>query len=252
MPPNTSTTGSQSGRRPARHKAPGSLKRARVRAMLLACTAPRSVAVASAAGGLLAASAVVGGAMLEPDVDPAAATSDQAGSSDPASVPVTLTYDRSTDAVTRSGERAQLLVENPSVADPSLAELKTQALEDDAGGQARHDGRTVVRSDMLATSDADPQDIALAMLPDYGWSESEFGCLVELWTRESGWDPYADNPTSSAYGIPQSLPGEKMATAGPDWATNPATQIEWGLGYIRDSYGTPCAANSFQLGNNWY
>lgn len=60
------------------------------------------------------------------------------------------------------------------------------------------------------------------------------------------------NPTSSAYGIPQALPGEKMASAGADWATNPATQIEWGLGYIRDSYGSPCAANSFKLGNGWY
>jgi len=62
----------------------------------------------------------------------------------------------------------------------------------------------------------------------------------------------ADNPTSSAYGIPQALPGAKMASAGADWATNPETQIRWGLGYIRDSYGSPCGANDFKLGHGWY
>ena len=90
------------------------------------------------------------------------------------------------------------------------------------------------------------------MLPAYGWSQAEFTCLDALWIGESGWLWNADNPTSSAYGIPQSLPGEKMATAGADWLTNPATQIEWGLGYIRDVYGTPCAANAFKMANNWY
>ena len=67
-----------------------------------------------------------------------------------------------------------------------------------------------------------------------------------------GWRVDADNPTSSAYGIPQALPGEKMASAGADWATNPETQIRWGLGYIADRYGSPCSANAFKLANNWY
>ncbi|MEJ7756439.1 MAG: hypothetical protein WKF83_09075 [Nocardioidaceae bacterium] len=99
---------------------------------------------------------------------------------------------------------------------------------------------------------SDPQGIARAMLADYGWSESEFSCLDALWVGESNWQVDADNPTSSAYGIPQALPGEKMASAGADWLTNPATQIEWGLGYIQASYGTPCSANSFKLSNGWY
>ena len=94
----------------------------------------------------------------------------------------------------------------------------------------------------LATSDSDPKDIAMAMLPQYGWDSSQFGCLDDLWYGESGWDPYAENPYSGAYGIPQALPGSKMAAAGPDWETNPATQIEWGLGYIQDRYGSPCSA----------
>ena len=70
--------------------------------------------------------------------------------------------------------------------------------------------------------------------------------------RESGWNPFADNPTSSAYGIPQALPGSKMASAGADWATNPVTQIRWGLGYIRDRYGSPCGAWAHSEANGWY
>jgi len=81
--------------------------------------------------------------------------------------------------------------------------------------------------------------IARALLPQFGFSSSEFTCLDELYTRESGWDVHADNPTSDAYGIPQALPGSKMASAGSDWMNDAATQIRWGLEYIRGSYGTP-------------
>ena len=70
--------------------------------------------------------------------------------------------------------------------------------------------------------------------------------------RESMWDQYADNPTSSAYGIPQALPGKRMASEGTDWATNPATQIKWGLKYVKERYGTPCKAWSFKRANGWY
>ena len=97
-----------------------------------------------------------------------------------------------------------------------------------------------------------PREIAMAMLPAYGWDSSQFVCLDQLWIGESNWDHTATNPTSGAYGIPQALPAGKMATAGPDWRTNPATQIEWGLKYIWLSYGTPCSANEFKLANGWY
>jgi hypothetical protein len=96
------------------------------------------------------------------------------------------------------------------------------------------------------------QAIACAMLPDYGFDIGEMPPLVELWNHESGWNEYAENPSSGAYGIPQALPGSKMATCGDDWATNPATQICWGLGYIKDRYGTPTAAYDFWLANGWY
>lgn len=101
-------------------------------------------------------------------------------------------------------------------------------------------------------ADSDPRDIARALLGDYGFGEDQFGCLDSLYVRESGWDVYADNPTSSAYGIPQALPGNKMASAGADWETNPVTQIRWGLGYIADRYGSPCGAWGHSQANGWY
>ncbi|CAL9534286.1 hypothetical protein SUDANB67_04103 [Nocardiopsis dassonvillei] len=87
----------------------------------------------------------------------------------------------------------------------------------------------------------DPKGIALQMVTDQGWAASEFhDCLEPLWQKESNWNPSAQNPSSGAYGIPQSLPGDKMATHGDDWQTNPATQIAWGIDYIKGRYGTPC------------
>lgn len=100
---------------------------------------------------------------------------------------------------------------------------------------------------------AGAQESARAMAAEvYGWGDGEFSCLVSLWERESGWSYAAYNPSSGATGIPQALPGEKMAASGPDWQSNPATQIAWGLAYIAGSYGSPCAAWSHSESNNWY
>ena len=107
-------------------------------------------------------------------------------------------------------------------------------------------------TDRVELSQGDPRDIARALLPQFGFSSDQFGCLDSLWMRESGWNPAAHNPSSGAHGIPQSLPGSKMASAGADWATNPATQIEWGLGYIRDRYGSPCGAWAHSESHGWY
>jgi murein DD-endopeptidase MepM/ murein hydrolase activator NlpD len=97
-----------------------------------------------------------------------------------------------------------------------------------------------------------PQGIARILVQERGWSSSQFSCLRSLWQRESAWNPRADNPTSSAYGIPQALPGSKMASAGPDWRTNPVTQIHWGLGYIENRFGTPCGAWAHSESHGWY
>lgn len=80
----------------------------------------------------------------------------------------------------------------------------------------------------------------------------QFSCLLVLYNEESGWSVYADNPKSSAYGIPQALPGSKMSSHGADWATSPRTQIRWGLDYNVGRYGSHCNAKSFQLSNGWY
>ncbi len=101
-------------------------------------------------------------------------------------------------------------------------------------------------------SSEDPRAIARALLPEFGFSSAQFGCLDALWSRESGWRVNADNPYSSAYGIPQALPGSKMSTAGADWMWNPETQIRWGLGYIEDRYGSPCGAWGHSQGHGWY
>lgn len=96
------------------------------------------------------------------------------------------------------------------------------------------------------------QAIAYGKMSSYGWGREQYSCLVKLWDRESNWRVNAYNSASGAYGIPQALPGNKMATAGPDWLTNPDTQINWGLNYIKGRYGTPCGALSHSDQLNWY
>jgi len=96
------------------------------------------------------------------------------------------------------------------------------------------------------------QAIAYSMVQANGWGDDEFACLVALWNKESGWRINAYNKGSGAYGIPQALPGNKMASAGADWETNPATQIAWGLGYIGGRYGTPCGAWGHSQAKGWY
>jgi hypothetical protein len=96
---------------------------------------------------------------------------------------------------------------------------------------------------------------SLSAVKQYAFNKvgaTQFSCLDKLWTLESGWSVTETNSSSGAYGIPQSLPGSKMASAGADWRTNPYTQIDWGLGYIHSRYGTPCAAWAHSLAHNWY
>jgi hypothetical protein len=85
-----------------------------------------------------------------------------------------------------------------------------------------------------------------------GWDSNEFSCLEKLWQRESSWSASAHNKSSGAHGIAQALPGSKMASVAADWETNPATQIEWGIGYIANRYGTPCSAWAHSESSNWY
>lgn len=92
----------------------------------------------------------------------------------------------------------------------------------------------------------------MAAAAPYYWTGAQWGCLDELWTRESGWRMVWNTQGSGAYGIPQALPAAKMAAAGADWMTDPATQIRWGLGYIAQVYGSPCAAWGHETADGWY
>jgi hypothetical protein len=166
---------------------------------------------------------------------------------------------RPTDSPTHSSEnsaqareRAQRAMEaTRSQAREARADLRQAEQRDHTAMPAvAQTGSHTAQAESLVPED--PREIAQSMLADYGWDSTEYECLDQLWISESNWDHTAENPSSGAYGIPQSLPAEKMATAGADWATNPATQIEWGLGYIEDSYGTPCSAWEFKQANNWY
>jgi hypothetical protein len=133
--------------------------------------------------------------------------------------------------------------EEVSRSDRRTSTDKKQALDQESGGQ-------VTRVEDLA--DQDPREVARRLMPEYGLSEGEFGCLDELWVSESDWDPSADNPTSTAYGIPQALTGGTHDNLPEDYMTNPVSQVRWGLWYIKNSYGTACAAWEFKQANNWY
>lgn len=118
----------------------------------------------------------------------------------------------------------------PAPAAKAPAPAKPVAIDDPAGAQA----------------------YAASQLPAHGWAPSEMQCLMKLWTRESDWKTTATNASSGAYGVVQSLPAEKMASAGADYRTNYRTQINWGLQYVQDRYGSPCGALNFHYANNWY
>ena len=115
-----------------------------------------------------------------------------------------------------------------------------------------HGGGTQVTGAAVTSADS---NVALGqqLASAYGWgSGAEWTCLDELWTRESGWQMVWNYQGSGAYGIPQALPASKMAAAGADYMTDPATQIRWGLGYIASAYGTPCGAWAHEEANGWY
>ncbi|MEU8236953.1 lytic transglycosylase domain-containing protein [Actinoplanes missouriensis] len=127
-------------------------------------------------------------------------------------------------------------------------EKKKKAEAAESGGPVEYTGDIPESCNEYSGS----RKIGCAMTLDAGFGLSQFPCLDKLWKKESGWNYKATNRSSGAYGIPQSLPGSKMASAGSDWKTNPATQIEWGLGYIKGRYGTPCSAWSHSQNTGWY
>lgn len=151
----------------------------------------------------------------------------------------------------------------PALADDSESDVAQLSAETQQFAHSGDQLSAIVRDNYGATprpkaplvSAPDPgtaKAIAYDLVLARGWGEDQYSCLVALWTRESQWNALAENPYSGAYGIPQALPGNKMASAGADWRTNPATQITWGIGYIAGRYATPCGAWEHSERHNWY
>ncbi|MEV4256358.1 hypothetical protein AB0J52_24620, partial [Spirillospora sp. NPDC049652] len=156
-----------------------------------------------------------------------------------------LAIDRASRANRDGGDKVKLMPKGKPVPTPTKS---PDSAGGDKGGSGGGGGPS---GDPVPAGTA--QQIAKSMLPSYGFSGSgQFGCLVKLWNKESGWNTHAANPTSGAYGIPQALPGSKMASAGSDWQNSASTQIKWGLGYIKNRYGTPCGAWSHSQSVGWY
>src|SRR5689334_12110066 len=130
---------------------------------------------------------------------------------------------------------------------------QSQAAQSQAAQSQAAQSQAAAQNPAVTTAaSGSPQQIAQAMLGSFGWSSSQFSCLDPLWAHESGWSVSAYNAGSGAFGIPQALPGSRMASAGPDWQTNASTQIKWGLDYIKGTYGSPCGAWSHEEATGWY
>jgi septal ring factor EnvC (AmiA/AmiB activator) len=133
----------------------------------------------------------------------------------------------------------------------AAAEAAANSAAANAGGSAPSGGAT---SGGTGSSYPSTGGVAVDPAAAQAYARSALSCLVSLWTQESGWRANALNASSGAYGIPQSLPAEKMAVAGADWRTNANTQIDWGLAYIKSAYGSPCGAWGHEMSVNphWY
>jgi hypothetical protein len=167
---------------------------------------------------------------------------------------VLLEQERQTLIVMNAAAKTLSIASKPAMVNPSQVIASQQAATNSSTSTNNSTSSTGGVTTVVAAP-PDPgtaQHIGYEMLPSFGFNQTtQWTCLQSLWNRESGWVYDAEN-ASGAYGIPQALPGYKMATAGADWQTNPATQIKWGLGYITQVYGTPCGAWNNELAYGYY
>jgi hypothetical protein len=147
------------------------------------------------------------------------------------------------EAKAAAGKAHQL--ESKVIAEKKAAEAKKKA---ESGGPVAYTGPVPASCNEFSGA----RKTGCSLMIAAGFAIDQFPCLNKLFDKESGWNYKATNPSSGAYGIPQALPGTKMASAGSDWKTNPATQIKWGLGYIKGRYDTPCGAWSHSQSTGWY
>lgn len=202
----------------------------------------RKVAVSAAlASGLLIMAPIASGAL-----ESAVSTSAQVAAATPTSL-VKVSTEDAIAAKKRAEQKAQ------TARAKARAAAKAKAARKAAKARA---ARAAQRKRLAALSlgGTPEQNKALgrAMCLDAGFSAGQCADLIKLWQKESGWNHKAYNGSSGAAGIPQALPGSKMSTIAADWRTNPATQIAWGLGYIKSRYGNPSAAWAHSVSYNWY
>ena len=138
------------------------------------------------------------------------------------------------------------------VAAEAAAQVEAEAALQAAAHKA---ARAATRRPATSAAPTVPSSTPVGEVKEYAASlvaADQFGCLDALFERESGWNHAAKNTSSGAYGIPQALPGSKMASAGADWQTNPLTQVRWGVSYINARYGSPCGAWAHSESHGWY
>jgi hypothetical protein len=215
-------------------------------------SAKRSKVIATAAAGTLAVAIAAGAAAATLPSGTAAGSAD----ADLTMVVGQQNATRAAQADAMSG--AQLVINaqrvrfglqhSEDVATAKAAAAQAAASRAAPAAQPTHTAVT----QQAAEPSGSPQQVAEQLLGQFGWSGSQFSCLQPLWERESGWDVTAENPSSGAYGIPQALSGSSMASSGPDWQTDAATQIRWGLTYIQGRYGSPCGAWAHEEAEGWY
>lgn len=215
-----------------------------------------TTAAQEAAAGADALSAEVAASGLDlgtsaPAVDTAELHDDIEELADRASTPP---LELSLLTVTAQQRTTEVVAETAELQTAFAAAQEAKAAADAAAAQAAEEQRQAAAAAALAAANTPEGAKATARemaASRYGWGEDQFSCLVSLWNKESGWNYKAYNP-SGATGIPQALPGSKMAAAGSDWQTNASTQVAWGLGYIDSVYGTPCSAWGHSQATNWY
>lgn len=153
------------------------------------------------------------------------------------------------DAIDRQSEQEKAEVK----ARIKAAKERAEAAEAEAAAAEERARQAAVANQGYTPGTTDVREIARQILANkFSYGADQFACFDWIIERESGWNVHATNPTSGAYGLPQSLPGTKMASVAPDWRDNPATQITWAVSYMKSRYGSPCAAkSSWQRAGNY-
>jgi hypothetical protein len=222
-----------------------------IKRSFLSAKRSRKIAMATA-GALTVATAVSLAAALPAGSSPVPASADAAYTT---TIGQQAAAQSSSDGVGQAVMIARMRALQGERQQQQLAAKKAAAAKAAAGKAAAAKAaaaKAAAVKSTVTTPSGSPEQIAERMLSQFGWSSSQFSCLQPLWEHESGWSVTAENPTSGAYGIPQSLPAAQMASAGADWQTNAATQIRWGLTYIQGRYGSPCGAWAHEESDNWY